>query len=142
MPVLEKLRTLSPSERRALLTAGLSLCRARLEVRLRPFRKIASSLETPEPSQPLTATETEQLEAIGWAIRALGARVPWFRNCLVQAVAAKRLLGRRGIASTLHLGVAPCIEQTSFEAHAWLEVGGRIVVGRSEQAFEALYSSP
>jgi hypothetical protein len=45
----------------------------------------------------------------------------------VQAIAAKLMLKRRGIPSTLHLGVAK--EDNRFMAHAWLRSGSIILTG-------------
>jgi hypothetical protein len=49
------------------------------------------------------------------------------RPCLVQALAARWLLARRGIASDLHIGVLK--NDDALEAHAWLERDGRVLVG-------------
>lgn len=139
---LARIRSLSPQQRRTLLEALTALGRARLEVRFRPFRSIVSSIEGPAPrdDRATSSAELHDLETVSWAFRVLGARVPPFGNCLTQAVAAKRLLNRRGIGSTLHLGVAPGPGQAPFEAHAWLEARGRVVIGQTEQTFKVLYS--
>ncbi len=147
--ILAKLRALSPSERRTLLQAAAALGRARIEIRFRSFQRIASSLEppatgvdaVPAPVDP-EPVDPEVLVAVSWAFRVLGGRIPWWSNCLTQAVAAKRLLTRRGIPSTLHLGVAEGGQERSFEAHAWLEAGGRVITGQTERSFEVLYSHP
>jgi hypothetical protein len=49
-------------------------------------------------------------------------------TCLVRALAAQALLARRGHASQLRLGVARGSGR-AFEAHAWLEQDGRVLVG-------------
>jgi hypothetical protein len=49
-------------------------------------------------------------------------------SCLTQAMALQVLLGRSGTPSTLRLGVARS-EDKRFEAHAWLECDGRVVIG-------------
>lgn len=43
-------------------------------------------------------------------------------TCLVQSLALRRMLTRRGIASRLNLGAAR--DPRGFRAHAWLEVDG------------------
>lgn len=62
-----------------------------------------------------------------WAVRAVGARVPWRSDCLVQALAAQHWLATVGVGSTIHLGVKASDEP--LDAHAWLKVGERVVLG-------------
>lgn len=49
-------------------------------------------------------------------------------SCLVQALALRRMLERRGAACDLRLGVARS-RRGDFEAHAWIECGGKILIG-------------
>lgn len=49
-------------------------------------------------------------------------------SCLTQALAARTLLQRYGQAADLKIGVAR--ENGKFEAHAWLEIDGQIVLGK------------
>jgi hypothetical protein len=53
---------------------------------------------------------------------------PWNSNCLVQTIAAKLILQRRGVSSTLYLGVAPDTHE-ALQAHAWLRSGSIILTG-------------
>jgi hypothetical protein len=69
------------------------------------------------------------------AVRRASRFVPG-ATCLTQAIAARTLLARRGHSSTLHLGVAK--EDGELKAHAWLEAGGRVVIGE----FEDLHYTP
>ena len=48
-------------------------------------------------------------------------------TCLTQALALRSLLAADGRPSALRLGVAR--ERRGFEAHAWLESEGRILIG-------------
>lgn len=64
---------------------------------------------------------------VAWAIRAAGRRTPR-STCLVEALAAQLLLAQRGQQSDLRVGVARNASN-EFAAHAWLEVGGKVVVG-------------
>jgi hypothetical protein len=50
-------------------------------------------------------------------------------TCLTQALTAQMLLGWAGLNSRLHIGVRL---DGKFEAHAWVEGPGRIVVGGRE----------
>lgn len=61
------------------------------------------------------------------SVRQCSRFVP-FASCLTQALAAKEVLKGYGQSSTVRIGVAP--KDLTIEAHAWLEVEGRIVLGR------------
>jgi hypothetical protein len=67
------------------------------------------------------------VERIVWAVGAAGRLVPR-TTCLARALAAQALLARRGHASELRLGVAGGAGRV-FEAHAWLERDGRVLIG-------------
>lgn len=69
----------------------------------------------------------QSIDRIAFAIRAMGARVPWRSDCLVQALAAQHWLAAKGIGSTIHMGVKP--SGAPLDAHAWLKVGDRTVLG-------------
>jgi hypothetical protein len=69
----------------------------------------------------------EHVDRIVFAVRAMGARVPWRSDCLVQALAAQHWLASMGIGSSIHLGVKP--SKAPIDAHAWLKVGDRILLG-------------
>ncbi len=51
----------------------------------------------------------------------------WESKCLVQALTAQRLLYKKGIESTLYLGVKK--ENEQMIAHAWIRVGTLYVTG-------------
>lgn len=52
-------------------------------------------------------------------------------SCLVQAIAAKRMLARRNVDSGIRLGVnrSETKPDVKWGAHAWLEVHGHILLG-------------
>ncbi len=52
----------------------------------------------------------------------------WARKCLVESIAAKRMLHRRRIPATLYMGVAKN-EKGNMVAHAWLRSGNIWVTG-------------
>ena len=59
-------------------------------------------------------------------MRAVGRRLPSM-TCLIEAMALQDLLARRGWSAQLRIGVRNHGE--SLEAHAWLESGGRVLIG-------------
>jgi hypothetical protein len=66
--------------------------------------------------------------------RALG-RLPFDGRCLVRSLVLSVLLARRGIESTVVIGVTP---QPEFAAHAWVECRGYPLLDPGEQAYERL----
>jgi hypothetical protein len=67
-------------------------------------------------------------EEIGWATVRAARHVPFKAVCLPQAMAARIMLARRGVASVLHFGAAKGKEQP-IDAHAWLDAAGVEVTG-------------
>ena len=124
---LTKFLARTPAERLLLLEASAWLALCRLAVRLLPFRWIAPRLGA-HMVEPMEAGGADEvlLRRVAWAVAAAARHVPWQAVCLPQAMAAKAMLRRRGIDSTLYLGVTGGDGMT---AHAWLRAGGRIVTG-------------
>lgn len=52
-------------------------------------------------------------------------------SCLTQALAARKLLARSGQRSDLKIGVSK--SDGDLEAHAWLEIDGRIILGKQRR---------
>lgn len=119
-------RTL-PAEEWVLFSHALSLviC-VRMALWLLPSRVIVQRVLEGSQRLPATARSGVRPDQIGWAIDAASRRVPR-ASCLTQAVAGQILLRRHGIASTLQVGVIR--DQQGFRAHAWIEEGGRILIG-------------
>ena len=55
--------------------------------------------------------------------------MPFRAVCLQQALACQIMLRRRGVEARLHYGVAI---GERLEAHVWVSVGNRIVIGEEE----------
>ena len=68
---------------------------------------------------------------VGWAVEAVARHSPIQFACFPQAIAAKWMLRRRGLSSTLYLG-AKFEAKDKLAAHAWLRVGDRILTGREQ----------
>lgn len=113
----------------AFLEAFLWLGLARGGVLLFPFRSIAPYLGRLNQETPEVGIQSERavVEQIAWAIATSSRYTPWRSNCLARAIAAKIMLRRRKIASTLYLGLKKNADR--LEAHAWLRAGEKIVTG-------------
>lgn len=130
-----------PADRWLLAEAAIWQVVAWAAVRAVPFRRWAGRLGTlDEETAPTDDPGSRQAaERVSWAVSATSRWVPWRATCLMEAVAAKKLLERRGVSSTLYLGVASADPETAFEAHAWLRCGTAIVTGDAErQRFTAV----
>ncbi len=132
---LRKFWALSPGERGYLLEAAIWLGLARLALLFLPFRRVAPFLgrhmaQTPEDAE---AAPAEMLDRLSWALAAASRHLPWECQCLAQALAGKAMLRRRGLPSTLYLGLVKGGE-AGLQAHAWLRCGARILTGRQGMA--------
>lgn len=95
-----------------------------------PFRRSAMWLGgtgTPVDGEAVPAGQIRRAKWVAWRLARLARRMPWRTTCLVQAVAGKLLLARRGIASTIRFGVTT--NGGALAAHAWLIVGNDTVLG-------------
>jgi hypothetical protein len=112
------------------IEAVVQLTRASVELRLLPSPRIARLHGAQQPvraDEHVPGDRSVEAARIGRTVAGVSRRLPWHPTCLRQALAARRMLRRRGIACTLHLGVA---NASLIEAHAWVTVDGEPVVGR------------
>jgi hypothetical protein len=123
-------RSAPPHRKRLLWEALFSLALARIAMACLPFRRIAAWMGAPGAQTPDAASQetTRIAEEIGWAVSALGPRVPWDGRCLAQALAANFMLRRRGLEGTISFGVNKD-ESGELIAHAWLRFGSSYVTG-------------
>jgi hypothetical protein len=128
MRYLKKIALLSAAERFLLFRAWMALALFRLGLFLVPFPRLKAWSESGSPRASKTPLSAAQ---IGFAVARASRLVPR-STCLVQALAAQRLLHRANHASSLHVGVKPSGSQ--LLAHAWVECAGAVVVGGEEAA--------
>ena len=72
--------------------------------------------------------DLRELRRISRYIRRIGERLPWKCTCLVNAIAAKIMLRRRKIPSTIFFGMAKDSDD-KIAAHAWVKCGDIYVTG-------------
>lgn len=118
------------ARRRLLWEALIALWRARLALAFIPFKRLAARLGTlgGESVDQISPAEELAAQDIGWAVGTMAPRVPWDSRCLAQAIAAYRMLEKRGLDATVYFGVKQSSEQP-FSAHAWLRCGACFVTG-------------
>jgi hypothetical protein len=106
--------------------AWVFLLRARLMLVFRPFNQIVPLLKNADHSQAEAGVQL--LEEIKLAIARASVKSPWRTKCFEQALAARMMLKRRGIATVTYFGVLKNNED-KIEAHAWLKCGEFVVTG-------------
>jgi hypothetical protein len=67
--------------------------------------------------------------AVAWAITAAASRFPFRHSCLDKALATDAMLKRRGMPSSIRVGVRRGQVAAPLDAHAWVESGGAVVIG-------------
>ena len=129
MRMLQKLPT-AYRHRTILLEALFWLGIARFVILTLPFRWVVPYLGQPMTESPLNALpdEPHQLKHVAWAVNTISRYTPWKSQCLVQEMAAKRMLQSRNIDSTLYLGIIRS-KPKLLEAHAWLRSGPVYLTG-------------
>lgn len=97
-----------------------------LALRMLPFKYLRAlcqerSLRTPAAA----ASERVSVARLAWLVDVAGRYAPARATCLEKALVLSWLLGRRGVATALRIGVAR--RNGSLVAHAWLEREGQVI---------------
>jgi hypothetical protein len=121
-------RRLDPVERHIALEAVLLVGVVRLALSVLSLRAVRSLLVR----LPVAARCGGDLDDIARAIARAAAVIPR-ATCLVQSLAGLALLERHGHPARLRLGFAGGAGR-ALAGHAWVESGGRIVVGGGDPA--------
>jgi hypothetical protein len=100
---------------------------ARLRLALTPFARLAEALAN-QSADSQGESDPALPERIGFAVRAAANNVPWRSDCFPQAIAARKMLGRYGYESIIHLGIDK-VDETNIAGHAWLTCGDTVVTG-------------
>lgn len=127
MSLLARFIRLPASDRSLLIRSALLLGVARIALWILPLRaarRVVARLAPRAPGAPGP-------DRIGWAVTAARHVVPR-ATCLPQALAGEALLVRHGHAAELIVGVAKT-PKGGLEAHAWVESGGKLVIGELRQ---------
>jgi len=119
---------LSAVEKALLTRAFFWVGLLRLALFALPFQRILRLTERMPPSQSHQVKDDEEwVQKVAWAVTVAGRWIVPDRPCLTQALAARIILRRRGVDTILRIGVKK--EDRQLAAHAWLEKGGRVIVG-------------
>jgi hypothetical protein len=121
-------RALPAQARIDALEAAAMLALASPLLRLVPFRHVARWLGDIDTA-PVPDADPTVARAVGRAVERAARHLPWQPVCLPQALAARAMLRRRGIVSTLHFGMRRDGADRAMAAHAWVTAGAVPVVG-------------
>src|SRR3954453_11602233 len=123
--MIRRFLKLPARERLLILEAAILVASVRAALWVIPYRILTKWLRgRGEPRG-----EIYTCPQIAWAVSAVSRYVPK-STCLTQALAAETLLRKYGHQPSVHIGVAKSDAQ-SLEAHAWVTVQGRIILGDS-----------
>ncbi|HKP91769.1 MAG TPA: lasso peptide biosynthesis B2 protein [Thermoleophilaceae bacterium] len=123
------------SVRRAGMLVEAALALALASLALRVMRGSSSRLlgRVGSVERVVVGEIDSRARGVGRVVERVAAALPWRPSCLPQAIATRAMLRRRGIACEGHLGI---VSTAPLEAHAWVTVAGRVVVGGPVQATE------
>ena len=129
MQQLCKLFGLSHRDRQLLINAFILLLLIRFGLWLLPFQqlqKVLDLIDADKADQP--SRHATGLGKIVTAVNISSRYTPGGAKCLARALTTQSLMKQQGYTPQLRLGVAKGTQGT-FEAHAWVEHQGQIVIG-------------
>ncbi|MFC5703842.1 lasso peptide biosynthesis B2 protein [Cohnella faecalis] len=123
-----------PAEKKRLMLEALFFLAWARILKSLPFPRLAPSLGRPMTETPSVHDLSNErlIRRISEAVRVMSRHTFWESQCLVQALAAKKMLERRSMDSTLYLGTAKD-RQGNLIAHAWLRSGPIYLTGAGER---------
>jgi Transglutaminase-like superfamily len=122
------LRRLAPADRKLVFAALALLTVVKIALWMLSFQHVTRFVKIPNRPRPVHRSFTPQ--QVVWAVQLASRYVPR-ATCLPQALTTQILLSWHGHLSRLHIGVMVVAQK--FEAHAWVECDGRVVIGEAEE---------
>ncbi len=120
---------LTGSDKQLIIKTLLLMLRTRLILSLLPFKY------TQKFSNKKITKETGELSVnkLIWAVESVSNYIPK-ATCLTKALTAHNLLNEYGYINQIKIGVGKDVKG-EFEAHAWLEYSGEVILGESDKDF-------
>ena len=132
---LRRFLQFDPTDRRLLVRAAMVVTAFRVALWVCPFRVLRRFFANRKPA----ASSGFPKKKLVWAVEATAKRIPR-ATCLTQAMALQYLLLRSGYTCTVQIGVTHD-EARKFQAHAWVESDGKILIGgREADRYTPLYA--
>jgi len=114
----------------SLAVAALALIAARVWLAVAPGAAVRFGTGLCRRHSDGAARSSDALAtSLARAIAALGVRPPFRTSCLVQGLALVMLLAVARIPARLVVGVSNPGRKDLLRAHAWVECGGKVVLG-------------
>lgn len=138
---IRKLLRLTPGERRFVAEAWLLLLVVDLVLRWISFPTILARCQRvrSKPGQLAEAADVPSIPRAAWLVEVAGRYSLVRTSCLKEALVLSWLMSKRGLATTLKIGVAR--QSGVLAAHAWVEQNGQIILGsRGNDAYVPLLS--
>jgi hypothetical protein len=146
--LLRKLGRLRAADWSELAVATVALARARWDFGRLPDRDILAMLQQPsrnpdarrdaDPDAVRIAPDLRaRLMRLSWALTLAARYLPWRTDCLIQCLAARSILDRRGLGHEFFIGARRDVPG-GFLAHAWMGSSGVPIVGGTGEGFDVI----
>ncbi|MBL0141404.1 MAG: lasso peptide biosynthesis B2 protein [Betaproteobacteria bacterium] len=122
---IRRFAALPANDQWLLLRAAGAVAFVRIMLWAFPFRWVCARVRSQEVA--LTPREGTSAARMAWAVTVASRRIP-AASCLTQALTLQWMMARAGHSARLCIGVDKSPAQ-GFEAHAWVEAGGEILLG-------------
>ncbi|CAG5069489.1 hypothetical protein DYBT9623_02225 [Dyadobacter sp. CECT 9623] len=122
-----KWNELSGSAKLTFIKAATSLLLVKLGLALLPFSSFRKVFHWFTKTKSVEELPQAQIDQTVWAVDTAANLLPFELLCLPRALATKYLL-RKVPSMTLEIGIE-VNPAKSFEAHAWIEKNGNIIIG-------------
>lgn len=130
MRLVFKFCNLPSKDRRLLVEAALLAMATRIGLWTLPFRRLASLVQQVPGMKRRMGKPAPPAMRFQWAVQVASHFIPG-SSCLSRALTLQGLLARYGRAADLRIGVSKP-RASSIEAHAWIEMGGQVLLEGSE----------
>jgi len=132
MKLLREFLLLSTADKWLLIKAALLLEVIKLSMRLLPFQTLRrlSARTAGAPVRRARSPDHASVDKVVWAVEVATQHTLGVKTCLNQALATQILLARRGYPALLYIGATKG-KGGQFQAHAWVESQGKVVIGGS-----------
>lgn len=103
---------------------------ARMLILFMPFNKLKNRMGNlkKESHSEVDLASYRIARDISWAVTNASRHTPWESKCLVQALTAQRMMRKKGISTTIYLGVRKD-GKNEIIAHAWIRCGSYYLTG-------------
>jgi hypothetical protein len=135
--LVKKFKVLSLTTQSYLWRAAVVVLAIKIGLKILPYTVFRNWFDKlAETTSQKTFSETD-LKKASWAVRVISARWPWRATCLPQALAFK-YLHRYDPSLRLQIGVNKNVSG-QFQAHAWVEKEGQILIGATPENFKPIW---